>query len=167
MSELTPENPQASLSERLRRLAPIGVPQDDRSRMRMVVDSLVLHLHPTHVIAMTRKLMAHNEREAFGMEDRPESVSMLNLAEAYPEIFRYTRVGQMIGYIPPISAELGQAVADAMLESPAAAKLKCDVVALDRHGVVAVGRDPWECYEHVERLNHICEIALLSGEIDA
>lgn len=53
MSELTPENSQASLSERLRRLAPSGVPQDDRSRMRMVVDSLVLHLHPTKVPVQT------------------------------------------------------------------------------------------------------------------
>ena len=53
MSELSPENSHASLSERLRRLAPSGVPQDDRSRMRMVVDSLVLHLHPTKVPVQT------------------------------------------------------------------------------------------------------------------
>jgi len=53
MSELTPENKQSPLSVRLRRLAPSGVPQDDRSRMRMVVDSLVLHLHPTKVPVQT------------------------------------------------------------------------------------------------------------------
>ncbi|MCX6028111.1 MAG: cytochrome b N-terminal domain-containing protein [Chloroflexi bacterium] len=30
-------------------LAPTGLPSDDRGRMRLVVDSLVLHLHPTKV----------------------------------------------------------------------------------------------------------------------
>ncbi len=37
------------LSRMRRRLAPPEFPTDDRSRMRMVVDSLVLHLHPTKV----------------------------------------------------------------------------------------------------------------------
>jgi len=35
------------------RLSPEGIPQDDRGRMRMVVDSLVLHLHPTKVPVST------------------------------------------------------------------------------------------------------------------
>ena len=49
MSEQSPvENP-ISIFQRLRRLAPSGVPTDDRSRMRMVVDSLVLHIHPSKV----------------------------------------------------------------------------------------------------------------------
>jgi L-fuculose-phosphate aldolase len=38
-----------------------------------------------------------------------------------------------------------------------------DIVGQDRHGVCAVARDPWSAYEHVERLNHICEIVLASG----
>jgi len=31
------------------------------------------------------------------------------------------------------------------------------------HGVMAVGRNPWDAFEHIERLEHICEIALKSG----
>jgi quinol-cytochrome oxidoreductase complex cytochrome b subunit len=39
-----------SMFERMRRkLAPEGMPSDDRGRMRMVVDSLILHLHPTKI----------------------------------------------------------------------------------------------------------------------
>ncbi len=40
----------SSLFDRIRaRLAPNSMPSDDRGRMRMVVDSLILHLHPTKV----------------------------------------------------------------------------------------------------------------------
>jgi ribulose-5-phosphate 4-epimerase/fuculose-1-phosphate aldolase len=28
---------------------------------------------------------------------------------------------------------------------------------------VAVGRDPWSAYEHIERLEHICQMVLASG----
>ena len=43
-----------SVWERLRqKLAPSGIPTDDRGRMRMVVDSLVLHIHPTKIPAST------------------------------------------------------------------------------------------------------------------
>ncbi len=43
-------DPTTSPIERMRqRLAPPEYPQDDRSRMRMVMDSLILHLHPSKV----------------------------------------------------------------------------------------------------------------------
>ena len=42
--------PEASIFERMRnRLTPEGVPSDDRGRMRMVMDSLILHIHPAKV----------------------------------------------------------------------------------------------------------------------
>lgn len=40
---------------RLRKLAPPGMPSDDRGRMRMVVDNLALHLHPSKVPERTLK----------------------------------------------------------------------------------------------------------------
>lgn len=47
---MTDQTPEASVLERMRnRLTPDDLPSDDRGRMRMVVDSLVLHLHPTKV----------------------------------------------------------------------------------------------------------------------
>jgi len=53
MNQKTDETLDPSLLERLRRLGPPEFPKDDRSRMRMVVDSLVLHLHPSKVPATT------------------------------------------------------------------------------------------------------------------
>ena len=42
--------PEPSILDRMRnRLTPDELPTDDRGRMRMVVDSLVLHLHPTKI----------------------------------------------------------------------------------------------------------------------
>ncbi len=126
---------------------------------------VVLHLHPTHVIAATRYLLA--EAAAAGYNDKSDQArnSLKQLALEYPEIFRYTRVGEVIGYIPPVTEELGLAVAQNMLSDGGdgtSGMLDCDVVSLDRHGAVSVGSDPWEALEHIERLNHICEIFLLS-----
>jgi len=122
---------------------------------------VVLHLHPTHVIAATRYLLekigvATHEGEA---ERRAECI--MALARDFPEIFRYTRVGQIVEYVEPISQALADAVETAMLVN-GGPKLVCDVIAMDRHGAVSVGSDPWEAFEHIERLNHVCEIFLLS-----
>ena len=38
-----------------------------------------------------------------------------------------------------------------------------DIVGQAAHGVCAIGANPWDAYEHIERLEHICEIVLKSG----
>ncbi|MCK4488725.1 MAG: cytochrome b N-terminal domain-containing protein, partial [Anaerolineales bacterium] len=44
----------SSVFDRMRKtLAPSGIPVDRRGRMRMVVDSLILHIHPTKVNSRT------------------------------------------------------------------------------------------------------------------
>jgi hypothetical protein len=54
--EKTPPKSEPSMLDRMRaRLVPEGMPVDDRGRMRMVVDSLILHLHPTKVPESTLK----------------------------------------------------------------------------------------------------------------
>jgi quinol-cytochrome oxidoreductase complex cytochrome b subunit len=51
-----PETPPENLLDRLRsHLGPKEFPSDDRGRIRMVVDSLVLHLHPSKVPVTTLK----------------------------------------------------------------------------------------------------------------
>jgi L-fuculose-phosphate aldolase len=42
-------------------------------------------------------------------------------------------------------------------------KVVYDIVGQAAHGVCAVGNNPWDAYEHIERLEHICEIVLKSG----
>ncbi|MEA2008197.1 MAG: cytochrome b N-terminal domain-containing protein, partial [Chloroflexota bacterium] len=53
----TPSNEQPpSIFERMRKtLAPSGIPADKRGRMRMVLDSLILHIHPTKVSTRSLK----------------------------------------------------------------------------------------------------------------
>lgn len=112
---------------------------------------VVLHLHPTHVIAAARYLAEHPTVFPGGMQE---------LCSQFPEIFRYTRVGETLGYVPPISQALADGVERIMLNG--GNELLCDVIAMDKHGAVSVGSDPWEAFEHQERLSHICEIFLLS-----
>jgi ribulose-5-phosphate 4-epimerase/fuculose-1-phosphate aldolase len=106
---------------------------------------VVLHLHPTHIIAAMAA-----------------GISLEWVAEQFPEISRYTKVAKDIGFIEPVTAALGKAVAAELLAPGDTGELKADIVGLDRHGVVAVGRDPWECLEHIERLEHCCQVVLLA-----
>ena len=53
MSQEPIGNTSETFIQRLRQLEPPAYPHDDRSRMRLVVDSLVLHLHPTKVPVRT------------------------------------------------------------------------------------------------------------------
>ena len=92
--------------------------------------------------------------------------NLQTLAEEFPEINRYTRVGPTVPIIPPICKELGIAAAKALCretDSLVDGKIDYDIIGLDRHGIIAVGRDALTTFEHVERLEHICKIALASG----
>ena len=41
--------------------------------------------------------------------------------------------------------------------------LDCDIVGIKGHGVVSIAETPWEAFEHIERLEHICKIVLVGG----
>ena len=50
----TPHDPSSGFFQRLRTtLGPKGMPTDDRGRMRMVLDSMILHIHPAKVEVRT------------------------------------------------------------------------------------------------------------------
>jgi ribulose-5-phosphate 4-epimerase/fuculose-1-phosphate aldolase len=103
----------------------------------------VLHVHATHIVAAL--YAGHDLRE---------------LASGFPEVARYTRVGANVPALAATSLELAAATLRAFQnrggEMP-------HIVGLDRHGVVTIGRDPWDAFEHVERLEHICQIVLAAG----
>jgi ribulose-5-phosphate 4-epimerase/fuculose-1-phosphate aldolase len=100
----------------------------------------VVHLHPPHIIAAARFF------------------DLSEITKNYSEI--PTKVGKSVGRCPAQSDELGRKVFEAFsLDS--SGKPTYDVVAIENHGVVAIGNDPWDALVHIERLNHICEIELL------
>lgn len=105
----------------------------------------VVHLHPTYIVAaMYAGLDLHE------------------LAKEFPEVHRYTKVGRNVPVLPATSNELAVATHGKMMTEDGI--LKCDIVGQAQHGVCAVGKHPWDAFEHIERLEHICQIALASGK---
>lgn len=103
----------------------------------------VLHVHPTHILGAM-----------FAGWD------LQKLAAEFPEVSRYTKVGPTVPMLPATSVELGD---QTFLNMTCGGSILYDIVGQDRHGVCVVARHPWEAYEHVERLDHVCEIVLKSG----
>jgi ribulose-5-phosphate 4-epimerase/fuculose-1-phosphate aldolase len=108
---------------------------------------VVLHLHPTYTVAA---LYA--------------GINLQKLAKDFPELNRYTKVGPSVRMIPPISEELATESIIALGLNKETGSIDCDIIGLDRHGIIAVAKDAWEAFGHVERLEHICQIALVSGK---
>jgi ribulose-5-phosphate 4-epimerase/fuculose-1-phosphate aldolase len=108
----------------------------------------ILHVHPTHIVAAMYA-----------------GFDLATIAADFPEIYRYTKVGPNVPNLPATSQELGDVTFLALkgasdLDGP---DLSFDIVGQANHGVCAVGANPWAAYEHIERLDHICEIVLKSG----
>jgi L-fuculose-phosphate aldolase len=105
----------------------------------------VVHIHPTHVVAALYR-----------------GFDLQKICADFPEISRYTRVGPSVPPLPALSREFADATADC-LGVHRNGSLDYGIVGQANHGVCSVGPDPWSAYEHIERLDHICEIVLKSG----
>lgn len=106
----------------------------------------VVHVHPTHVVAAIYR--------GFDLKE---------ICQDFPEIYRYTRIGPTVPALPAISTELGEATAKALGVTEANPAGDFDIVGQANHGVCSMAPDPWSAYEHIERLDHICQIVLASG----
>lgn len=109
----------------------------------------IVHAHPTHVVAAMYA----------GLE-------LSELGDKFPELGRYTSVAPNVPELPAISKILGDVTYEHLkgikCKPPPNGKLY-DIVGQDKHGVCSIAKDPWSAYEHIERLDHICEIVLKSG----
>lgn len=132
----------------------------------------VVHAHPTHTVAAM-----------FAGFD------LQQLVNYFPELSRYTRVGPVIPNCRAISQTLAELTyigftdQQGKLEEWDSTPFRItesfrlfaggeidwhlaprfDIVGQINHGVTAIGDNPWDAFEHIERLNHICEMVLLSG----
>lgn len=104
----------------------------------------VVHAHPTHVVAAMYR--------GFDLQE---------VCTQFPEIFRYTRVGPTVPAIQATTKALGDSTAECL--GLRDGELNYDIVGQSNHGICAVAKDPWSAFEHMERLDHICEILLKSG----
>ena len=105
----------------------------------------VVHLHPTYTIAAMLR-----------------GFDLQKLSNHFPELSRYTRVGRTVPILPVISPELALATAQAFRVTDKGG-LSYDIIGQKGHGVCAVAKNPWDAFEHIERLEHICQITLASG----
>jgi len=105
----------------------------------------VVHLHPTYTIAAMLR-----------------GFNLQHLSNHFPELSRYTRVGKTVPILPVTSPALAIATAQAF-QVDKKGKVVCDIVGQKGHGVCAVAKNPWDAFEHIERLEHICQITLASG----
>jgi len=104
---------------------------------------VVLHFHPTNVVAAMYA-----------------GLDLQKLQEDFPELGRYTIVGPTVPMIPPICKELAYASIKALNLNEKTGEVDYNIIGLDRHGIIAIAKDAWTAFEHVERLEHICQIAL-------
>ena len=105
----------------------------------------VLHLHPTYTVAAM-----------YAGYDLSEII--LN----FPEVYRYTKVGPNVPAVQATSLELAEKTYEKMCTNLTCNR-KYDIVGQEQHGVCAIAKNPWDAFEHIERLEHICQIVLLSG----
>lgn len=105
----------------------------------------VVHLHPTYTIALMHRSKTNDHLQKIAIQ--------------FPELKRYTKVGPITEYKEPGSKELAKAVFDGFIVG---GKREYDIVGMKSHGVTAIGFSPWDAFEHIERLEHICQIYLAS-----
>lgn len=128
-------------------LQPSGeIPLHWQLQQRISTDvRVVLHFHPTYTVAA---MLA--------------GIELADLVRDFPELGRYTRVGPNVPDVPPISQQLADATVPALDLDSQTGTVANHIVGIQRHGVVAVDTSPWRAFEHIERLEHICKIVLLS-----
>lgn len=107
---------------------------------------VVMHFHPTYCVAAMHR-----------------GIELSSLVGDFPELGRYTRVAPNVGDVPPISHELAIQCHQS-LELDERGNIAFDIVGIKGHGVVSIDSSPWRAFEHIERLEHICQIVLASGK---
>ncbi len=106
---------------------------------------VVVHLHPTYCVAAMHR-----------------GIELSSLANDFPELSRYTKVAPNVGDVAPISQELADRCHE-NLQLDRDGNIAYDIVGIKGHGEVAIDTSPWRAFEHIERLEHICQIVLASG----
>jgi L-fuculose-phosphate aldolase len=106
---------------------------------------VVVHVHATYCVAAMHA-----------------GIDLNSLCSLFPELNRYTKVAHNVGDVAPISQELADEC-HKNLGLDRWGNISYDIVGIKGHGVVAVDTSPWRAFEHIERLEHICQIVLASG----
>ena len=107
---------------------------------------VVMHFHPTYCVAAMHA-----------------GIELDKLVKDFPELGRYTKVAPNVPDVAPISQQLADETIS-RLDVDHDGNVAHDIIGIKGHGVVAIDTSPWRAYEHIERLEHICQIVLASGK---
>ena len=107
---------------------------------------VVMHFHPTYCVAAMHA-----------------GIELDRLVKDFPELGRYTKVAPNVPDVAPISQQLADETIS-RLDVDHDGNVAHDIIGIKGHGVVAIDTSPWRAYEHIERLEHICQIVLASGK---
>ena len=108
-------------------------------------DICVIHLHPTYTIAAMYA-----------------GLNLSTLAKSFPELSRYTQVANNTENVPPLSKDLALQCKSKLQFNSDRYEYTNDIVGIPNHGIVSIGSDAYDALEHVERVEHIANIVLLS-----
>lgn len=139
------EDPYTDISKNLRPSGEIPLHFGLQQQMGKGEVRVVMHFHPTYCVAAMHRGIQLNE-----------------LVADFPELGRYTRVAPNVPDVPPISKKLAdETISRLGLDTDGT--VHHDIIGIKGHGVVSIDSSPWRAYEHIERLEHICKIVLVSG----
>ena len=106
---------------------------------------VVMHFHPTYCVAAMHA-----------------GIELDRLVKDFPELGRYTKVAPNVPDVAPISQQLADETIS-RLDVDHDGNIAHDIIGIKGHGVVSIDTSPWRAFEHIERLEHICQIVLASG----
>ena len=108
-------------------------------------DVCVIHLHPTFTISAMYA----------GFE-------LSELAKSFPELSRYTNVAYNTKNVAPLSSDLAYECFSKLLFDKNLSEFKKNIIGIPYHGVVSIGSNVYEAFEHIERLEHVAQIVMSS-----
>jgi ribulose-5-phosphate 4-epimerase/fuculose-1-phosphate aldolase len=110
-------------------------------------DICVVHLHPTNIIAAMYR-----------------GIDLSSLSLDFPELSRYTKIAKNTEIVPPLSKNLALQCKSNLIFDNNKNEFHNNIVGIPNHGIVSIGKDVYDAFEHVERLEHIASIILLSAK---
>lgn len=105
----------------------------------------VVHLHPTYTIALMYR-----------------GIDLSTLSLDFPELSRYTKIAKNTEIVPPLSKNLALQCKSNLIFNNKKKEFENNIIGIPNHGIVSIGSDVNDALEHVERLEHIASIILLS-----
>jgi len=108
-------------------------------------DICVVHLHPTYTLAAMYR-----------------GIDLSTLSLDFPELSRYTKIAKNTEIVPPLSKNLAFQCKSNLLFDNNRNEFQNNIVGIPNHGIVSIGDDVYDALEHVERLEHIASIIILS-----